>query len=119
VKAFSETPTSGSFVPEWFRFYVRPLPKKAGRPEVHPISLLNSIVKIMNPLVLLKLVHWIQDEGLVSDIQFGFMTGKSPVDQLCRLMNDLEWKKGRQPSYLPSISKEHVTELTMSSSIAS
>ena len=84
-------------------FYVRPLPKKPGRPEVRPISLLNSIVKIMDRLVLLKLVHLIQEERLVSDIQFGFMTGKSSVDQLCRLMNDIESKKGRQASYFPSI----------------
>jgi hypothetical protein len=95
VKAFSETLTSGNFDPEWFRFYVRHLPKKPGRPEVRPISLLNSILKIMDRLVLLKLVHWIQEERLVSDIQFGFMTGKSCVDQLCRLMNDLESKKGK------------------------
>jgi hypothetical protein len=95
VKAFSETLTSGSFDPEWFRFYVRPLPKKPGRPEVRPISLLNSIVKIVDRLVLLKLVHWIQEERLVSDIQFGFMAGKSSVDQLCRLTNDLESKKGK------------------------
>jgi hypothetical protein len=82
VKAFSETLTSL-------------LPKKPGRPEVHPISLLNSIVKIMDRLVLLKLVHWIQEEGLVSDIQFGFMAGKSSVDQLRRLMNGLGSKKGK------------------------
>ena len=56
---------------------------------------LNSIVKIVDRLVLLKLVHWIQEERLVSDIQFGFMAGKSSVDQLCRLMNDLESKKGK------------------------
>jgi len=47
----------------------------------------------MDRLVLLKLVHWIQEERLVSIIQFGFMAGKSSVDQLCRLMNDLESKK--------------------------
>jgi hypothetical protein len=46
----------------------------------------------MELLVLLKLV---QEERLVSDIQFGFMVGKSSVDQLCRLMNDLESKKGK------------------------
>jgi len=48
VKAFSETLTSGNLDPEWFRFYVRPLPKKPGRPEVRTVSLLNSIVKIMD-----------------------------------------------------------------------
>ena len=31
----------------------------------------------------------------MSDIQFGFMVGKSSVDQLCRLMNDLKSKKGK------------------------
>jgi len=60
VKAFSRTLTSGSFNPEWFRFYVKPLLKKPGIPEVRPISLLSSIVKIMDHLVLPKLVHWIQ-----------------------------------------------------------
>jgi hypothetical protein len=95
VKAFTETLNSGNFDAEWFRFYVRPLPKKPGRPEVRPISLLNSIVKIMDRLVLLKLVHSTQEERLVSDIQFGFMAGKSSVDQLCRLVNDLESKKGK------------------------
>jgi hypothetical protein len=95
VNAFSKTLTSGSFDPDRFRFYVRPLPKKPGRPEVRPISLLNSIVKIMDRLVLLKLVHCIQEERLVSDIQFGFMAGKSSVDQLCCLMSDMESKKGK------------------------
>ena len=103
VKALSETLISGSFDPELFRVYVRPLPKKPGGPEVRPISLLNSIVKIMDRLVLLKLVHWIQEERLVSDIQFGFMVGKSSVDQLCRLMNDLESKRPRQASYFALI----------------
>jgi hypothetical protein len=95
VKAFSETLTSGNLDPEWFRFYVSSLPKKPWRPEVRPISLLYSIVKIMDRLVLLKLVHWIQEERLVSDIQFGFMTAKSSVGQLCRLMNDFDSKKGK------------------------
>jgi hypothetical protein len=33
VKAFSETITSGDFDPEWFRFYVKSLPKKPGKLE--------------------------------------------------------------------------------------
>lgn len=94
VQAFSETFTSGKFDAEWFQFYVKPLPKKPGKPEVRPISLLNSIVKIMDRLLLLKLLDWIRENNLITDLQFGFMAGKSSVDQLCRLMNDLESKKG-------------------------
>jgi len=37
VKAFSETITWGDFDPEWFRSYVKPLPKKPGKLEVRPI----------------------------------------------------------------------------------
>jgi len=36
-----------------------------------------------------------QGNDLVSDLQFGFMAGKSSVDRLCRLMNGLESKKGK------------------------
>jgi hypothetical protein len=43
VKAFSETMNAGDSDPEWFRIYVKPLPKKPGKLEARPISLLNNI----------------------------------------------------------------------------
>jgi len=41
------------------------------------------------------MMEWIKENGLISDVRFGFMTGKFSVEQLCRLMNDLESKKGK------------------------
>jgi len=61
VTAFSETITSGDFDPEWFRFYVKPLPKKPGQLEVRPISLLNSMIKILDRLFLLRMIQWIKE----------------------------------------------------------
>jgi hypothetical protein len=59
------------------------------------------------------------EERLLSDIQFGFMAGKSSVDQLCLLMDELESKKGKAGFLLSIDLKGAMTDLTMSSSIAS
>ena len=65
----------------------------------------------MDRLDLMKLVHWIQEERLVSNIQFGFMTGKSSVDKRRRLMNDLEWKRGGSfPTFHLSIDLKGASE---------
>jgi len=61
ARAFSETFTSGRFHPEWFLFYVKPLSKKPGKPEVRSISHLKSILNIMGRLLLLKMLQWIQE----------------------------------------------------------
>jgi hypothetical protein len=53
------------------------------------------MIKILDGLLLLRMIQWIKKNGLTSDLQFGFMAGKSSVDQLCRLMNDLESKNGK------------------------
>ena len=95
VKTFGETITSGDFDPEWFPFYFKPLPRNPRKLEVIPISLLNSMIKILDRLFFLRMIQWIKENDLISDLQFGFMAGKSSVDQLCRLMNDLESKKGK------------------------
>jgi hypothetical protein len=52
------------------------------KPEVQTIS----IIKIIDRLQLLKMLEWIQESKLITDLQFGFMPGKSSVHQLCRLM---------------------------------
>ena len=55
VKAFSEKITSGDFDPESFRCYVKPVPKKRGQLQARPISLLNSMIKILDRLFLLRM----------------------------------------------------------------
>jgi len=76
------------------QFYVWPLSKEPGKPDSRPISLLNSVVKILDGPLLLKLLQWIQQKKVITDLQFGFMAGKSFVDELCSLTSDLESKKG-------------------------
>jgi hypothetical protein len=53
------------------------------------------MIKILDRLFLLRMIQWIKENDLISDFQFGFMAGKSFVDQLCGLMNDLESKKDK------------------------
>jgi hypothetical protein len=51
VQAFTETFTSKNFDAE--RFQMEPLSKKPGKPDAWRISLLNSVVEIMDMLLLL------------------------------------------------------------------
>jgi hypothetical protein len=71
------------------------LPQKTAKLEVRTISLLNCTIKILDHLLLLGMIQWIKENDLISDLQFGFMAGKSSVYQLCGLMNDFERKKGK------------------------
>jgi hypothetical protein len=68
LQAFSETLTFTQVDAECFQFYVKSLFKKPGDPYVCPISLLNRVVKIMDRLLLLKLLHWIQRHNLVTGL---------------------------------------------------
>ena len=79
------------------------------------IDLEQEIQSNSDPTSTPSRVWWIQEERFVSEIQFGFMTSKSSVDQLCRLINTLTRKKA---AFLVSIDlKGTVIEFTTSSSI--
>jgi hypothetical protein len=51
------------------------------------------MIKILDRLLLPRMIKWIKEHDLISDLQFGSMAGTSFVDQLCRFMNDLKSKK--------------------------
>jgi hypothetical protein len=57
VRGFIATFISRQFDAEWFQFYEKSLSKKPGKHYLHPISLFNSVVKIMDRLLVFKLLH--------------------------------------------------------------
>ena len=67
-----------------------PKPKKDhSRPEnFRPISLLSTLSKVLERVVLSRLNKWIEDNQLLSDLQSGFRRGRQTKDQLLRLIND-------------------------------
>jgi hypothetical protein len=44
---------------------------------------------MMDRLLLLKMLQWIQEKELTADLEFGLVPRKSSVVQLCRLITDL------------------------------
>ena len=52
-----------------------------------PICLLSVLRKIFEKLQLLRLEHWVESAGLLSEGQFGFRKGRSTMDFLTLLLN--------------------------------
>ena len=74
--------------PTLFRTFVRPLAKKPGTSSFRPISLLETITKIIDRYYLGGIYEFINTRGLCSD-QFGFKKNRSATDQLVRLTSDI------------------------------
>ena len=76
-----------------FQSNVKPLPKKAGRSEIRPISFLNTVFNLIDRLFLNYLKFEIGlDEELLEE-QHGFRKGNSSTEQTTRSQNKLEESK--------------------------
>ena len=53
-----------------------------------PISLLNTISKVMEKMVSERLLNWLENNNLVNKFQCGFRKGHSTIDHVIRLKNE-------------------------------
>jgi hypothetical protein len=56
-------------------------------PSYRPISLLSSLSKLLEKLLLKRLKPFIEEKNLISEHQFGFRNKYSTIDQVHRVTN--------------------------------
>lgn len=72
----------------WAVSTIVPIFKKGDRSNTkcyRPISLLDSVVKVVGHVILGKLSSWVEESKLLSDVQYGFRPGRSTVAQCLNL----------------------------------
>ena len=84
-----------SYVPDkWKIALVTMIPKPSvGRRTLNdyrPISLLSTLSKICERVVATRLDKWINELGLISPFQSGFVKGKQTRDQILRLIQNIQ-----------------------------
>ena len=63
-----------------------------------PISLTSCVCKIMEKMVNMRLVWYLEKNGFLSSVQYGFRKNRSSIDPLLRLSNHIQqgFAKGKQ-----------------------
>jgi hypothetical protein len=93
-----------TFEKELLKVQIKPLTKKPGEPEIRPISLLNTLVKIVDRLFLSRLKLWCDEKNCLLPSQYGFRTGMSANDQILRLIETVrKSKRNNQRAMLLSV----------------
>lgn len=81
--------TSGNFPDSWRRATVIPVPKpnkdKTDPSSYRPISLTSCLCKIMERMINVRLVWYLEKHKLITPFQSGFRKGRSTTDHLLRL----------------------------------
>ena len=63
--------------------------KDHSKPGNHrPISLLNTLSKLLERLILTRILSWLTNSNLISQYQAGFRKGRQTKDQILRLVQD-------------------------------
>ena len=88
-KVFNLSITQGRLPPSWKTAQVVPIYKQRGstaEPQNYrPISLLNSVAKVLDSIVARRLSRFLRNEDVIVSDQFGSVHGRSTVDQLIHL----------------------------------
>lgn len=70
--------------------------QKPGKPasdhnSYRPIAMLSCLRKLLEKMILFRLDRWVEDNGLLSDTQFGFRRGKGTNDCLALLSSEIQY----------------------------
>jgi hypothetical protein len=95
VEAMNNSLCGGSLPPNWFKLLIRPLSKRPGASETRPISLMESLLKLLDKSFNQHLLQLVDQHDLISTKQFGFTKGRSSVDQLVRMIDAIKLRKRR------------------------
>ena len=93
MNVFNNSITTG-IVPESFKLAkVIPIFKKGSRQDLNnyrPISLLSVFNKILEKLIYKRLIAFIEDNGILSNKQFGFRTKHSTTQTILSIVNKIQ-----------------------------
>ena len=78
---------------DWKEAHVVPVYKRNKRPAIpssyRPISLTSVTCKLLESIVLKKLINYFNAEGITFNCQHGFMSGRSTLTNLLETLNDI------------------------------
>ena len=87
---FNKSFQSGVLPQDWKVAYITPIHKKGSRNvagNYRPVSLMSTIVKIMESIVKPSIFDYLISSNLISSNQFGFLPGHSCTMQLLHVMD--------------------------------
>jgi hypothetical protein len=89
---------TSTFPDSWKTAVVRPLPKNsnpAELKEIRPISILPCMSKILERAVCAQLTDYLENNGMLPDVQSGFRKGRSTVTALLDVTDNILWAQDR------------------------
>lgn len=102
TKIFNACLNFGYFPSVWKKAKVIALPKpnkdNTLPANYRPISLLSSISKLLERVILSRLIIHIEEHNIIPNEQFGFRQNHSTVNQLARVVKDLKIAQQQQQS---------------------
>ena len=95
---YTQSISSGVLPDEWKQAHVVPIFKKGQRNQAsnyRPISLTSLVVKILESIIRLELLKFVNEQGILNDMQHGFVNRKSCLPTCYRLLKNglLLWIK--------------------------
>ena len=88
---FRNSMESGTIPSQWKEARVSAIYKKGNKKlasNYRPVSITSVLCRILEKLIRNQIVEYMQSENLLSDLQFGFIKGRSTSLQLLNIMND-------------------------------
>ena len=87
---FRNSMESGTIPSQWKEARVSAIYKKGKKlaSNYRPVSITSVLCRILEKLIRNQIVEYMQSENLLSDLQFGFIKGRSTSLQLLNIMND-------------------------------
>ena len=88
---FRNSMESGTIPSQWKEARVYAIYKKGNKKlagNYRPVSITSVLCRILEKLIRNQIVEYMQSENLLSDLQFGFIKGRSTSLQLLNIMND-------------------------------
>lgn len=102
VEIFNICIQNSYFPKEFKRAKVIPIPKAGKDPKAassyRPISLLNSLDKVLEKIILKRLNNFVDSNNLLNNFQYGFRDQHSTVHQIRRVINMIRTNKEKRYS---------------------
>lgn len=91
LKLYNKIWVTGNFPTAWRHAIILPVLKQGKDPKnptsYCPISLTSTLCKIFEKMVATRLSYHLEKYNMLSDVQSGFRSGRSTIDQIMRLQN--------------------------------
>jgi hypothetical protein len=91
---FNDSWRQGLVPGSWKKAIIVPLLKAGKDPKsresFRPVSLTSAVVKLLERMVVNRLMFWVEEKGVINGWQAGFQRGKCTEDQILRLSQSIQ-----------------------------